>query len=104
MAFPRQSLRSSLFGDRNASLQTGFFGNREPEQGGVMTQMYRGGLGQPLNLFNPPKPILPPPNIEDAAAIIAERRRRRKGRAATVLTGSEGAGLPSTATAALLGE
>jgi hypothetical protein len=54
-----------------------------------------------------------PPSFENAAAMLEAARggmdpltggRRRRGRAATILTGSEGAGLPNTATKALLGE
>ncbi len=54
-----------------------------------------------------PKPMEAPrpPTIDDAARRRDEedRGRRRRGRAATVLTGPQGAGLPTTATKTLLG-
>lgn len=55
-----------------------------------------------------PQPEAPskPPTIDDAAKRQAEqdRLRRRRGRAASILTGPQGAGTPSTATKTLLGE
>lgn len=46
-----------------------------------------------------------PPTIDDAAKRREEedRARRRRGRAATILTGPQGAGTPTTATKTLLG-
>lgn len=59
----------------------------------------------------PPKPPAPPPSVADAEQAVRDReladadaRRRRKGRAATILTGDSGAGLPTTAAKTLLGE
>ena len=60
-------------------------------------------------------PTPPPPMAPDIASAEAEviarqkaealdERRKRRGRAATLLTGSEGAGLPATAAKSLLGE
>lgn len=55
-----------------------------------------------------PTPEAPPraPTIDDAARTQGEqdRMRRRRGRAATILTGASGAGLPNTATKTLLGQ
>lgn len=46
-----------------------------------------------------------PPTIDDAAKArgAEDALRRRRGRAATILTGPQGAGLPTTATKTLLG-
>lgn len=56
---------------------------------------------------DPPKiePPLPVPTIDDAgkARELQDRLRRRRGRAASVLTGSSGSGLPPTSAAATLG-
>lgn len=55
-----------------------------------------------------PAPAPPPkaPTIDEAAKVQEESdsRRRRRGRAATILTGEEGAGTPTTAAKALTGE
>lgn len=69
-----------------------------------MEKIFGGGPSIP-----PPPPIPEPPpapTIDDAtkARENEDALRRRKGRAATVLTGSAGAGAPRTATKALLGE
>lgn len=68
------------------------------------------GGGVPLAM---PAPPAPPPSREDAGASVddaaakvqeeEDRLRRRKGRAATVLTGDQGAGLPNTAAKTLTG-
>lgn len=68
-----------------------------------------GGGKQPTIVMPSPPAALPAqaPTIEDAAANRREaedRARRRRGRAATVVTGSQGSGTPNTASKALLGE
>jgi len=48
----------------------------------------------------------PPPTIEDAQTKVQDAEdasRRRRGAAATMLTGKEGAGTPTTGAKALLG-
>lgn len=62
------------------------------------------------SLFNPKTPAAqaapPPPPMADQATVDREAldlARRRRGRAATVLTGSEGSSSGSVATQALLG-
>lgn len=61
-------------------------------------------------LFHSPKSPPPPepvPTIDDASRMREESDnvlRRRKGRAASILTGPQGAGLPTTGTKVLTGE
>lgn len=87
-----------------------------------------GKLLDPLGIFGSPQaptiimpPAAPPiadspaaPDIQDAKTAVMnseaatkdnlDTTRRRKGRAATVITGPEGAGTPKTAAKTLLGE
>lgn len=71
---------------------------------GAGTAAYSASRGMP----DVPQPEAPPkpPTIDEAARRQAEgdAKRRRRGRAATILTGPQGAGTPQTATKALLGE
>jgi hypothetical protein len=71
-------------------------------------------LADPLGLFSKPDvPQLPapaapppPPTIEDASLKgqqDADMLKKRRGRAATILTGQDGAAAPNVATKALLG-
>lgn len=54
-----------------------------------------------------PDPIAPPPTIVDNTVVQAreesDNRRRRRGRAASILTGAQGAGTPTTAATTLGG-
>lgn len=66
------------------------------------------GLFRKPSIPDPPKidqvQIPVAPTVDDAQRIReeADRRRRRRGRAATMLTGEGGAGLPQTSAATLL--
>lgn len=64
-----------------------------------------GGQQTPQPIVIPAAPD-PAPTIDQAAKAreAEDIMRRRKGRAATILTGAQGAGTPTTATKALLGE
>lgn len=69
------------------------------------------GTGVASALKKPPTPQLPdapppPPTIDDAARKQEEaaRMRKRRGFASTILTGQQGAGLPTTAAKTLLGQ
>lgn len=75
------------------------------------------GVKTPNQPDDPPPPVVPdpPPTIDAAAGNVtedmeskaredADAQRRKKGRAAQVLTGDYGAGLPQTAAKQLLGE
>lgn len=67
--------------------------------------VYSASKGTP-DIPTPEAPVKPP-TIDDAARRQDEEdrtRRRRRGRAASLLTGPEGAGTPITATKTLLGE
>lgn len=71
-----------------------------------MGGLVKGLFGGP-DIPPPPavEPAPPPPTIDDATKMreSEDAARRRKGRAATILTGKQGTGAPTTAAKALTG-